>query len=80
MSASISTTGTAVRKPLLMFSQIISLNLGFSGIQCSFCLQQSAVNSICNYPGPAPDRRFGNTVAFPIKTLLWTLEKFRFHS
>ena len=32
-------------KPRLSFAQIINMNVGFFGIQYSFGLQQSAVNS-----------------------------------
>jgi maltose/moltooligosaccharide transporter len=42
-------------KPLLSFSQIINMNVGFLGIQYSFGLQQSAVNPIYDMLGASPD-------------------------
>jgi maltose/moltooligosaccharide transporter len=43
------------KKPILSFSQIISMNVGFFGIQYSFGLQQSAVNPIYDFLGANPD-------------------------
>ena len=44
-----------MKKPLLTFSQIINMNVGFFGIQYSFGLQQSAVNTIYDFLGANPD-------------------------
>lgn len=44
-----------MKKPLLTFSQIINMNVGFFGIQYSFGLQQSAVNPIYDFLGANPD-------------------------
>lgn len=41
-------------RPLLSFSQIINLNIGFLGIQYSFGLQQTAINPIYSYLGADP--------------------------
>ena len=43
-------------KPRLTFAQIISMNVGFFGIQYSFGLQQSAVNPIYDFLGATPDQ------------------------
>ena len=40
-----------MKKPLLTFSQIINMNVGFFGIQYSFALQQNAVNPIYKFLG-----------------------------
>lgn len=53
--ASPSATTVPARKPLLSFSQIINMNVGFFGIQYSFGLQQSAVNPIYDFLGANPD-------------------------
>jgi maltose/moltooligosaccharide transporter len=45
-----------LHKPLLTFSQIINMNVGFFGIQYSFGLQQSAVNPIYDFLGASPDQ------------------------
>jgi maltose/moltooligosaccharide transporter len=45
-----------ITKPLLTFSQIINMNVGFFGIQYSFGLQQSAVNPIYDFLGARPDQ------------------------
>jgi maltose/moltooligosaccharide transporter len=45
-----------LNKPLLTFSQIINMNVGFFGIQYSFGLQQSAVNPIYDFLGARPDQ------------------------
>jgi maltose/moltooligosaccharide transporter len=45
-----------LNKPLLTFSQIINMNVGFFGIQYSFGLQQSAVNPIYDFLGASPDQ------------------------
>ncbi len=40
-----------MRKPHLTFSQVLSMNAGFFGIQFSFGLQQSNMSPIDKYPG-----------------------------
>lgn len=61
---------TNVRKPLLSFSQIINMNIGFFGIQYSFGLQQSAVNPIYDFLGASPDQIPWLNLAGPLTGLL----------
>ncbi len=70
MAVSAPTTASAVRKPLLSFSQIINMNIGFFGIQYSFGLQQSAVNPIYDFLGAAPDEIPWLNLAGPITGLV----------
>src|ERR1700712_5005441 len=58
------------RKPLLSFSQIINMNVGFFGIQYSFGLQQSAVNPIYDFLGASPDQIPILNLAGPMPVLL----------
>ena len=58
------------RKPLLSFSQIIHMNVGFFGIQYSFGLQQSAVNPIYDMLGATPDQIPLLNLAGPVTGLL----------
>jgi maltose/moltooligosaccharide transporter len=58
------------RKPLLSFSQIINMNVGFFGIQYSFGLQQSAVNPIYDFLGANPDDIPWLNLAGPMTGLL----------
>lgn len=67
--SSSSLVGTA-RKPLLTFSQIINMNIGFFGIQYSFGLQQSAVNPIYDFLGAKPDEIPWLNLAGPLTGLL----------
>jgi maltose/moltooligosaccharide transporter len=57
-------------KPLLTFSQIINMNVGFFGIQYSFGLQQSAVNPIYDFLGAKPDQIPWLNLAGPLTGLL----------
>lgn len=59
-----------MKKPLLTFSQIINMNVGFLGIQYSFGLQQSAVNPIYDFLGANPDQIPLLNLAGPITGLL----------
>ncbi|MGB3130080.1 MAG: MFS transporter, partial [Saprospiraceae bacterium] len=43
------------QKPFLPISQIISMNVGFLGIQYSFGLQQTAINPLYSFLGANPD-------------------------
>lgn len=70
MAVSAPTTGSTVRKPLLTFSQIINMNIGFFGIQYSFGLQQSAVNPIYDFLGAAPDQIPWLNLAGPVTGLV----------
>lgn len=70
MAVSLSTTVSTVRKPLLTFSQIINMNIGFFGIQYSFGLQQSAVNPIYDFLGASPDQIPWLNLAGPITGLV----------
>jgi len=70
MAVSAPTTGSTARKPLLTFSQIINMNIGFFGIQYSFGLQQSAVNPIYDFLGAAPDQIPWLNLAGPITGLV----------
>ncbi len=54
----------------LSFWQIINMNVGFSGIQYSFCLQQSAVNPIYDFLGASPDELPLLNLAGPLTGLL----------
>ena len=58
------------KKPLLSFSQIINMNVGFFGIQYSFGLQQSAVNPIYDFLGAKPDEIPWLNLAGPLTGLL----------
>jgi maltose/moltooligosaccharide transporter len=60
----------ASNKPLLTFSQIINMNVGFFGIQYSFGLQQSAVNPIYDMLGASPDQIPILNLAGPMTGLL----------
>lgn len=57
-------------KPRLTFAQIISMNVGFFGIQYSFGLQQSAVNPIYDFLGATPDQLPMLNLAGPVTGLL----------
>lgn len=57
-------------KPLLSFSQIINMNVGFFGIQYSFGLQQSAVNPIYDMLGASPDEIPILNLAGPVTGLI----------
>jgi maltose/moltooligosaccharide transporter len=59
-----------IKKPLLSFSQIINMNVGFFGIQYSFGLQQSAVNPIYDFLGASPDEIPLLNLAGPMTGLL----------
>jgi maltose/moltooligosaccharide transporter len=59
-----------MKKPLLTFSQIINMNVGFFGIQYSFGLQQSAVNPIYDFLGANPDDIPFLNLASPMTGLL----------
>jgi maltose/moltooligosaccharide transporter len=59
-----------MKKPLLTFSQIINMNVGFLGIQYSFGLQQSAVNPIYDFLGANPDQIPLLNLAGPMTGLL----------
>ena len=59
-----------LKKPLLSFSQIINMNVGFFGIQYSFGLQQSAVNPIYDMLGASPHDIPILNLAGPITGLL----------
>jgi len=59
-----------MKKPLLTFSQIINMNVGFLGIQYSFGLQQSAVNPIYDFLGANPDQIPFLNLAGPMTGLL----------
>lgn len=59
-----------LNKPLLTFSQIINMNVGFFGIQYSFGLQQSAVNPIYDFLGARPDQIPWLNLAGPLTGLL----------
>jgi maltose/moltooligosaccharide transporter len=61
---------TATKKPLLSFTNIINMNVGFFGIQYSFGLQQSAVNPIYDMLGANPDEIAHLNLAGPITGLL----------
>lgn len=58
------------QKPALSPGQIISMNLGFFGIQYSFGLQQSAVNPIYDFLGASPDQIPLLNLAGPVTGLL----------
>jgi maltose/moltooligosaccharide transporter len=70
MAVSAPAASLSVRKPLLSFSQIINMNIGFFGIQYSFGLQQSAVNPIYDFLGAAPDQIPWLNLAGPITGLV----------
>ena len=57
-------------KPILSFSQIINMNVGFLGIQYSFGLQQSAVNPIYDMLGASPHEIPLLNLAGPVTGLL----------
>ena len=57
-------------KPVLTFSQIINMNVGFFGIQYSFGLQQSAVNPIYDFLGASPDEIPLLNLAGPVTGLI----------
>lgn len=59
-----------LQKPLLSFSQIINMNVGFFGIQYSFGLQQSAVNPIYDFLGAKPDEIPWLNLAGPLTGLI----------
>ena len=59
-----------LNKPLLTFSQIINMNVGFFGIQYSFGLQQSAVNPIYDFLGASPDQIPWLNLAGPLTGLI----------
>ena len=59
-----------MKKPLLTFSQIINMNVGFFGIQYSYGLQQSAVNPIYDFLGANPDEIPFLNLAGPLTGLL----------
>jgi maltose/moltooligosaccharide transporter len=58
------------QKPTLSFWQIINMNVGFFGIQYSFGLQQSAVNTIYDMLGARPDDIPMLNLAGPVTGLL----------
>ena len=60
----------AFSKPKLNFWQILSMNVGFFGIQYSFGLQQSAVNPIYDFLGASPDQIPLLNLAGPVTGLL----------
>lgn len=62
--------GAAKRKPVLSFSQVIHMNVGFFGIQYSFALQQSAVNPIYDMLGADPHQIPILNLAGPMTGLL----------
>lgn len=70
MAVNAPTSVSTSRKPLLSFSQIINMNIGFFGIQYSFGLQQSAVNPIYDFLGAAPDEIPWLNLAGPITGLV----------
>lgn len=70
MAVNVPTSVSTSRKPLLSFSQIINMNIGFFGIQYSFGLQQSAVNPIYDFLGAAPDEIPWLNLAGPITGLV----------
>ena len=70
MAVSIASLTSTARKPLLTFSQIINMNIGFFGIQYSFGLQQSAVNPIYDFLGAHPDDIPFLNLAGPLTGLL----------
>jgi maltose/moltooligosaccharide transporter len=59
-----------LQKPILSFSQIINMNVGFFGIQYSFGLQQSAVNPIYDFLGARPDEIPWLNLAGPLTGLI----------
>jgi maltose/moltooligosaccharide transporter len=59
-----------IKKPILSFSQIINMNVGFFGIQYSFGLQQSAVTPIYDMLGAQPDQIPMLHLAGPVTGLL----------
>lgn len=59
-----------LQKPILNFSQIINMNVGFFGIQYSFGLQQSAVNPIYDFLGARPDEIPWLNLAGPLTGLI----------
>ena len=59
--------GTKIK---LNFWQILSMNVGFFGIQYSFGLQQSAVNPIYDFLGASPDEIPLLNLAGPVMGLL----------
>ena len=59
-----------LKKPYLSFWQIITMNVGFFGIQYSFGLQQSAVNPIYDFLGASPDQLPILNLAGPLTGLL----------
>lgn len=61
---------TQQSKPILSFSQIINMNVGFLGIQYSFGLQQSAVNPIYDMLGASPHEIPLLNLAGPVTGLL----------
>jgi maltose/moltooligosaccharide transporter len=63
-------TNMAFSKPKLNFWQILSMNVGFFGIQYSFGLQQSAVNPIYDFLGASPDEIPLLNLAGPVTGLL----------
>ena len=60
----------AFSKPKLNFWQILSMNVGFFGIQYSFGLQQSAVNPIYDFLGASPEQIPLLKLAGPVTGLL----------
>lgn len=58
------------QKPSLSFSQIISMNVGFLGIQYSFGLQQTAINPLYSILGANPDELPILNLAGPITGLI----------
>lgn len=58
------------QKPSFSFSQIISMNLGFLGIQYSFGLQQTAINPLYSMLGANPDELPLLNLAGPITGLI----------
>ena len=60
----------AFSKPKLNFWQILSMNVGFFGIQYSFGLQHSALNPIYEFLGASPDQIPLLNLAGPVTGLL----------
>jgi maltose/moltooligosaccharide transporter len=70
MASFSSSISSSASKPLLSFTQIINMNVGFFGIQYSFGLQQSAVNPIYDFLGASPDEIPFLNLAGPMTGLL----------
>ena len=59
-----------LKKVPLSFSQIITMNVGFFGIQYSFGLQQTAINPIYSFLGASPEELPLLNLAGPVTGLL----------